>query len=285
MDGATGPSWRAEPPRSSPTSCEYHGAHGRDPPRASDQPAPRGPQPGARAGRAAIEGERDLLRAGAHSQSPSRHEQTARVHLSLSGTLHKTLSSRAFSSASRHREVRISSSPASGRRRLGFSMALIPMSRQRRYQYVILDSEHVHPLTSMRWEELRSPPPRAARSRADRGPLPRRIQRARVGNTGRVVPLRSARPHLAPRLPDARHHGDRQRQRQMVPHHHTWQRLLNRLPHPAHRPDTRRSGRRGAADRAETSCNFYWAAAWVHRCHQDLDCTLEHLEQAPGQLA
>jgi hypothetical protein len=47
---------------------------------------------------------------------------------------------------------------------------------------------------------------------------------------------------------------------------------------PTHRPDTRRSGRRGAADWAETSCNFYWAAAWEHRCH-------EHLEQPLGELA
>ena len=33
-----------------------------------------------------------------------------------------------------------------------------PMPRQRRHQYVILDSEHVHPRTPMRWEELRYRP-------------------------------------------------------------------------------------------------------------------------------
>jgi hypothetical protein len=36
---------------------------------------------------------------------------------------------------------------------------------------------------------------------------------------------------------------------------------------------------------AETNYNFDWAEAWVHRCHQHLDFALEHLEQAPGQLA
>lgn len=45
------------------------------------------------------------------------------------------------------------------------------------------------------------------------------------------------------------------------------------------------SGAVGPTCGAETSCNFYWAEAWVHRCHQHLDSALEHLEQASGQLA
>lgn len=32
--------------------------------------------------------------------------------------------------------------------------------------------------------------------------------------------------------------------------------------------------------RAETSCNFYWGEAWVHRCHEDLDAALAALKIA-----
>ena len=32
--------------------------------------------------------------------------------------------------------------------------------------------------------------------------------------------------------------------------------------------------------RAEASCNFFWAEAWVQRCHDDLDHATRHLEQA-----
>jgi hypothetical protein len=31
--------------------------------------------------------------------------------------------------------------------------------------------------------------------------------------------------------------------------------------------------------RAETSCNFYWGEEWVHRCHADLDASLEALSR------
>jgi alpha-amylase/alpha-mannosidase (GH57 family) len=41
---------------------------------------------------------------------------------------------------------------------MGFSMELIPLLRQHGYRYVIVDSEHVEPLASMRWEELRYRP-------------------------------------------------------------------------------------------------------------------------------
>jgi 4-alpha-glucanotransferase len=41
---------------------------------------------------------------------------------------------------------------------LGFTMELIPALRRQRYRYVIVDSEHVEPLTPMRWEELRYRP-------------------------------------------------------------------------------------------------------------------------------
>lgn len=30
--------------------------------------------------------------------------------------------------------------------------------------------------------------------------------------------------------------------------------------------------------RAETSCNFYWGEAWVHKCHQDLDNTWANMD-------
>ena len=41
---------------------------------------------------------------------------------------------------------------------MGFSMELIPLLRQHGYRYVIVDSEHVEPVTAMRWEELRYRP-------------------------------------------------------------------------------------------------------------------------------
>jgi alpha-amylase/alpha-mannosidase (GH57 family) len=36
--------------------------------------------------------------------------------------------------------------------------------------------------------------------------------------------------------------------------------------------------------RAETSCNFYWGEAWVHKAHQDLDMAVYHMNQAKTVL-
>jgi len=36
--------------------------------------------------------------------------------------------------------------------------------------------------------------------------------------------------------------------------------------------------------RAETSCNFYWGEAWVHRCHQDLNDAWKFLNDAESKL-
>jgi 4-alpha-glucanotransferase len=41
---------------------------------------------------------------------------------------------------------------------MGFSMELIPALRRLGYRYVLVDSEHVEPVTPMRWEELRYRP-------------------------------------------------------------------------------------------------------------------------------
>lgn len=41
---------------------------------------------------------------------------------------------------------------------MGFCMELIPLLRRLGYRYVIVDSEHVEPLTPMRWEEIRYRP-------------------------------------------------------------------------------------------------------------------------------
>jgi len=41
---------------------------------------------------------------------------------------------------------------------MGFSMELIPLLKRFGYRYVIVDSEHVEPLTPMRWEEVRYRP-------------------------------------------------------------------------------------------------------------------------------
>jgi alpha-amylase/alpha-mannosidase (GH57 family) len=41
---------------------------------------------------------------------------------------------------------------------MAFSMELIPLLRRHGYRYVIVDSEHVEPLSDMRWEEVRYRP-------------------------------------------------------------------------------------------------------------------------------
>jgi len=41
---------------------------------------------------------------------------------------------------------------------MGFSMELIPLLQQAGYRYVLVDSEHVEPVSPMRWEELRYRP-------------------------------------------------------------------------------------------------------------------------------
>jgi 4-alpha-glucanotransferase len=41
---------------------------------------------------------------------------------------------------------------------MGFSMPLIPTLRRLGYRYVLVDSEHVEPVTPMRWDELRYRP-------------------------------------------------------------------------------------------------------------------------------
>jgi alpha-amylase/alpha-mannosidase (GH57 family) len=41
---------------------------------------------------------------------------------------------------------------------MGFCMEMIPALRRMGYRYVLVDSEHVEPLTPMRWEELRYRP-------------------------------------------------------------------------------------------------------------------------------
>lgn len=38
---------------------------------------------------------------------------------------------------------------------MGFCMELIPVLKRLGYQYVLVDSEHVEPITSMRWEDIR----------------------------------------------------------------------------------------------------------------------------------
>jgi hypothetical protein len=41
---------------------------------------------------------------------------------------------------------------------MGFSMELIPMLKRLGYRYVLVDSQHIEPVTSMRWEEVRYRP-------------------------------------------------------------------------------------------------------------------------------
>jgi len=41
---------------------------------------------------------------------------------------------------------------------MGFSMELIPLLKKLGYRYVLVDSEHVEPVTTMRWEEVRYRP-------------------------------------------------------------------------------------------------------------------------------
>lgn len=135
------------------------------------------------------------------------HEDLARVHLSLSGTLLETLSDPAFQTRA-HGIVDCGSLlwqlqnqnlieilgtgyyhpvlpliPESDRQQhlqrwlgiarhlfwrpafqgfwppeMGFSMELIPLLRSQGYRYVLVDSEHVEPVTPMKWHELRYRP-------------------------------------------------------------------------------------------------------------------------------
>jgi 4-alpha-glucanotransferase len=50
---------------------------------------------------------------------------------------------------------------------LGFSMELVTTLSHHRYEYVIVDSEHVRPLTPMSWEELRYRPHHARVGKAE----------------------------------------------------------------------------------------------------------------------
>jgi hypothetical protein len=136
-----------------------------------------------------------------------RHEDRARVHLALSGTLLETLADPAFQrrvygmvdcgsllwhlqntrvvnllgTAYYHavlplippadRVEQVARWQGIGRHlfvrsdfggfwppEMGFCMELIPVLRRHGYRYVLVDSEHVEPVTPMRWEELRYRP-------------------------------------------------------------------------------------------------------------------------------
>jgi hypothetical protein len=136
-----------------------------------------------------------------------RHEDTARVHLSLSGTLLETLSAPSFQDRvygivdcgsllwhlqntriirilgtgyyhpvlplipPADREEQLTRWHGIGRHLLarddfagfwppevGFTMELIPLLRRLGYRYVLVDSNHVEPVTPMRWEQLRYRP-------------------------------------------------------------------------------------------------------------------------------
>jgi hypothetical protein len=136
-----------------------------------------------------------------------RHEQTARVHLAVSGTLLETLADPEFQAQvygtvdcgsllwqlqntgiidilgtgyyhpvlpltpEADRDEQLTRWLGIGRRlfnrprfagfwppEMGFCMELIPLLRRLGYRYVLVDSEHVEPVDTMRWEELRYRP-------------------------------------------------------------------------------------------------------------------------------
>ena len=106
-----------------------------------------------------------------------------------------------------------------------------PTPRQRRHQCVILDSEHVHPRTPMRWGKLRHRPYPAQLGAEQIVVRDRDISNATC-RSRRYRPSGSSEQRTpAPGTATSRcsSHGDRRRQRRMVPHRHTWQRLLNGL--------------------------------------------------------
>lgn len=153
------------------------------------------------------------------------------------------------------------------------------MPRQRRNQCVILDSEHVHPRTPMRRGKLRHRPHLAqlgAEQIVVRDRDVSNVQESAIQAEWFLCAAHARTRHcdfpmLITRRPTAT-------TAEMVPHYHTWQRLLNgllrRLIDPT-RADQACAVRPTGPKRA---ANFYWAAAWEHRCH-------EHLEQPPVQLA
>ena len=115
---------------------------------------------------------------------------------------------------------------------LGFCMDLVPALSRQGYEWVIVDSEHVQPVTPMSWEELRYRPHRArGRRRGDRRgrPRPRPLKRSRIRHGGRLVHRGGSRTHSALRLSAAGHDRERRRQRRLVSQHHAQLELLERL--------------------------------------------------------
>ena len=93
---------------------------------------------------------------------------------------------------------------------LGFCMDLVPAIARQGYEWVIVDSEHVRPLTPMSWEELRYRPHRArvGDARIDRGgSRPRSLKCAGVRHGRRLVYRGGSRTDPALRLPAAGHDG------------------------------------------------------------------------------
>ena len=95
-----------------------------------------------------------------------------------------------------------------------------PMPRQRRHQYVILDSEHVHPRTPMRWEELRYRPHLAQFGAEQIVVRDRDVSNARESPIQGQWFLCAAHTRTCTATSRCSSHGDRRRQRRMVPHHH-----------------------------------------------------------------
>lgn len=240
---------------------------------------------------------------------------------------------------------------------MGFSMDMIPLLRRLGFRYVLVDSEHVQPLSDMSWHELRYRPHLATyedetiiivvrdrelsnaqesgmeidwfidetRARTEHCKFPPLVTTCSDGDNGgwfrnvdmqanfwgvfyrplltqvrggnaQIVPIHiddylnryDAHGHVHVRT-GAWNTGDHSGIDFLQWTGSSMQRqAMDRVRELSNKVHNLRwfEGERGFADagtalqieqcmwhllRAETSCNFYWGEAWVHRCHQDLD--------------
>lgn len=253
---------------------------------------------------------------------------------------------------------------------MGFSMELIPLLKRLGYRYVLVDSNHIEPVTSMRWDEIRYRPhlarhgedeiivvvrdrelSYAQESGMDTGwfmwevqertkhcdfpplvttctdgdnggwfrnvnskgnfwgvfyqPLLERVRRkqteVRPVFVDEYLNLHGAHGYVKIRegaWNTGWHHGTgflqwtgSQPQRDALKRVAETSQAVHRLQQEAEAAGHDRIVRNDLAQaywrllRAETSCNFFWGEAWVHRCHQDLDGAWIFLNQAQAALA
>ena len=156
----------------------------------------------------------------------------------------------------RHLFCARSVSAASGRPSSDSAIDLIPTVARQGYEWVIVDSEHVRPVTPMSWEELRYRPHRARVDGSELIVVVRDRDLSNAQESGMEVGLvhrGGSRTHPALRLPAVGHDRDRRRQRRLVSQHHRGLELLDQLLQGSRRPRARRPSRAASAPPSSTT--------------------------------